>query len=99
MSNLEKGKTSLISPYLFHLYNRNECLRDGKMEELVVAREYLEFGISLETMAHLDVVEIKSKRESLSSAEQQRILGISLNSRKKSTYHSLEGKSPVHNPD
>ena len=32
VSNLEKGKPSSISPYLFHLYNRNECLRGGEMK-------------------------------------------------------------------
>ena len=99
MSNLEKGKATPISPYLFHLYNRNECLRDGEMKELVVARKYLEFGISPETVAHPDVVEIESKRELLSSAEQRKILGASPSSWKKSTYCSLDGKSPVRNPD
>ena len=46
MSNLEKGKATLISPYLFHLYNKNECLREKEIEELVIAKKYLEFGIS-----------------------------------------------------
>ena len=69
VSNLEKRKASPISPYLFHLYNRNECLRNGEMEELVVARKYLEFGVSPETIAHLDVVKLDFEWESISSAE------------------------------
>ena len=99
VSNLEKGKATPISPYLFHLYNKNECLRDGEMEELVVARKFLEFGISSEIVAHPDVVEMESERESLSSEEQRKILGISPSFWKKSTYCSPKGKSPVRNPD
>ena len=64
MSNLEKGKAIPISPYLFHLYNRNECLREGKMEELVVAKKYLEFSLSPKTVPNL--VELDSDRGSLS---------------------------------
>ena len=42
VSNLEKGKATPINPYLFHLYNRNKCLGERKMEEFVVAKKYLE---------------------------------------------------------
>ena len=66
MSNLEKRKTSSISPYLFHLYNKNECLKEEEIDELEVARKYLELSITLEAVAHPKVVEIESKRESLS---------------------------------
>ena len=51
VSALEKGEPSSISPYLFHLYHRNECLRGGKIEELEVAKKYLEYGVSLEIVA------------------------------------------------
>ena len=33
VSHLEKDKASLISPYLFHLYSRNECLNKEEMDE------------------------------------------------------------------
>ena len=45
MANLEKGKASPISPYLFHLYHRNECLRGEEMKEVEVAWECLEYGV------------------------------------------------------
>ena len=32
VSGLEKGKASPISPYLFHLYHRFECLREEEMQ-------------------------------------------------------------------
>ena len=99
VSNLEKGKPSPISPYVFHLYTRNECLRVGEMEELEVARKYLEYGVSPKIVAHPDVVELESERESLNSVEQRRILGVFLGSRRKQTYRSPDGKLPVRNPD
>ena len=69
MFNLEKGKSSPISPYFFHFYNKNKCLKRGEMEDLEVAKKYLEYGVSPETVAHLDVLEIDLERESLSSVE------------------------------
>ena len=94
MPNLEKGKAIPISPYLFHLYNRNECLRWREMEELVVAKKYLEFGISPKIIP--DLVELDSDRGSLSPWEQQK--GFP-SSQRKSTYRSLDEKSPGRNPD
>ena len=67
------------------------------MEELEVVKKYLEYGVSPDTIA--DVVEIDSKRESLTSIEQHKILGVSLSPRKKWTYQSPEGKMPVQNPE
>ena len=99
VSNLKKEKPSPISPYLFHLYNRNEYLRGDEMDELEVVRKCLEYGVSPETVAHPDVVEIDSERECLSSAEQRKILGVSPRSRRKSTYQSPDRKSPIQNPD
>ena len=32
VSHLEKGKPSPISPFLFHLYSKNECLKDEESE-------------------------------------------------------------------
>ena len=94
VSNLEKEKATPISPYLFHLYNRNECLRKGEMEELVVVKKYLEFGLSSEIVP--DVVELDSDRGSFSPQELQK---GSLSSQRKSTYRSPDGKSLVRNLD
>ena len=77
VSRLEKGKSSLMSPYLFHLYHRLECLREEEIQELELAKHGLEYGVSLEAEAQLDVVEIDSDRKSLSSAEQWKILAAS----------------------
>ena len=52
--------------YLFHLCSRNECLRGEEMEELEVARKYLELGITSDAVAHPEIVEIGFERESLS---------------------------------
>ena len=41
VSNLEKRKSSPISSYFFHLYNKNECLQEEEIEELEVAKKYL----------------------------------------------------------
>ena len=49
VGNLEKGKAFPISPYLFYLYYRNECLRREEMKEVEVARECLEYGVGLDT--------------------------------------------------
>ena len=94
VSNLEKEKATPISPYLFHLYNRNECLREGEIEELVVAKKYLEFGLCSEIVP--DLVELYSDRRSLSPREQHK---GSPSSQRKSTYRSPDEKSPVRNLD
>ena len=83
VSNLKKGKPSLISSYLFHLYHRNECLRGEELDMLESTKYCLEYGVSLEAGAQPDVVEIDSEKELLNSTEQQKILGVSLDSRKK----------------
>ena len=66
---LEKGKPSPISPYLFHLYHRFECLRREEMETLDIAKHILEYGVSPEAEVQLNVVELDLDRELLSSAE------------------------------
>ena len=97
--HLEKKKPCPISPYLFHLYSRNECLKEEEIEELEVARKCLELGITPDAAGHPEVVEIDSERESLSPREQQQIMEGSPSSRRKSSYHSPKGKLPVHHPD
>ena len=99
VSELEKRKSSHMSPYLFHLYHRFECLREKEMQELEIVKQCLEYGISLEAEAQPDVVEIDSERESLSSAEQWKILATSPSSQRKQTYRVLEGRKPIQLPD
>ena len=41
VSGLEKEKPSLIDPYLFHLYNRFECLRKEETTLLVATKMML----------------------------------------------------------
>ena len=49
MNNLEKGKASPISPYLFHLCYRNKCVREEEIKEVEVAMECLEYGVGPDT--------------------------------------------------
>ena len=42
VSRLKKGKPSPINPYLFHLYNKFECLREGEASILDSIRVMLE---------------------------------------------------------
>ena len=97
VSHLEKNKASPISPYLFHLYSRNECLNEEEMDEIGAARKYLELGVSPETVANPE--EEESERGSLSSKEQFRTAGISSSGRLKHTYKLLEGSPKFQNPD
>ena len=53
VSELEKRKTTLISPYLFHLYSKYECLRKEDIQQIEVARECLELGVIPEVETHL----------------------------------------------
>ena len=46
VSRLEKEKPSPINPYLFHLYDRFECLREKEMTMLDSARMILEFDVT-----------------------------------------------------
>ena len=60
VSGLEKGKPSPVSPYLFHLYHRFECLRGEEMEVLETTRYMFEYGVSPEAETQSDVVELDS---------------------------------------
>src|SRR5450759_2676381 len=92
VSNLEKKKASPISPYLFHLYYRNECLREEEMKEVEVARECLEYGIGPDMPP--DDEDLGS--ESVGSEERRK---LSPNTRMKHTQRSSRGKSPVRTPE
>ena len=97
VSHLEKGKSSPISPYLFHHYSRNECLNEDEMDKIEAARKYLELGISPEIVAHLE--EVESERGSFSPRERFRAMGTSSSRRLKQTYKSPEGSPKIQNPD
>ena len=99
VSKLEKEKNSSISPYLFYLYHRFECLRGEEMEMLEIARYMLEYGVSPEAETQPDTVGLDSDRESLSSAEQQKLQTVTPGSQKKQTYQALDEKTPVRQPD
>ena len=91
VSHLEKGKPSPFSPYLFHLYSRNECLKDEEIDEIEAARKYLEFGVSLETIMLSE--EEGSEHRSPSLREWFRTAGTSSSGRLKHTYRSPKGSS------
>ena len=89
LSHLEKGKPTPISLYLFHLYSRNECLKDEEINEIEAAHKYLELGISPETIAAPK--EEQSEQGSPSPRERFRTAGTSSSGRLKHTYKSPEG--------
>ena len=91
VSNLEKVKASPISPYLFYLYYRNECLRGEEMKEVEVARECLEYGIGPDTP--LDEEDAGS--QSVGSEERRK---LSPSGRIKFTFRLPKEKSPIRTP-
>ena len=94
VSGLEKGKPSPISPYLFHLYHRFECLRRDEMDMLESAKYCLEYGVGPEAEAQPETVDAGLDQESLSSAEQRKLKAMSPRSRRKKTsYRALEGRT------
>ena len=64
VSVLGKRKPIPVSLYLYHLYNKFECLREEEMQQLEVARECLELAVAPEVEP--DIVEIETDRGSLS---------------------------------
>ena len=97
VSHLEKSKASPSSPYLFHLYSRNECLNEEEMDEIGIARKYLELGVSLETIANPKEEELE--QGSLSPKERFRTARTSSSGRLKHTYKSPEGSPKFQNPN
>ena len=73
VSRLEKEKPSSITSYLFHLYDKFECLREGEMTMLESTRMMLEFVVTPEAEAQPDPKGEDSNSESLSSVEQRRL--------------------------
>ena len=97
VSHLEKGKPLPISPFLFHLYSRNECLKDEETDDIEAARKYLEFDISPETVALSE--EEGSERESPSPRAPPQAARTSSSGRLKHTYKSPKGSPKIRNPD
>ena len=96
VSVLGKGKPTPINPYLFHLYNKFECLRGEEIHQLKVAKECLVLGVASKEKPEEEEVEVGSDRGSLSPREQ---LKGSPSSRLKTTFWSPKGKEPIRNPD
>ena len=96
VSVLGKRKPIFVSPYLFQLYNKFECLREEEIQQIEIARDCLELGVAPEVESELDEVELGSDRGSLSPRKQHK---GSPSSRLKTTYKSPKGKEPVWNPD
>src|SRR5665811_559327 len=48
VSMLSKRKPTPVSPYLFHLYDKFECLRKDEIQKMEVAKECLEMGFASE---------------------------------------------------
>ena len=69
VSGLGKRKASPISPNLFHLYHRFECLREEGMQQLEVLKHCLEYGVGPKVEMQPNVVEIDLERESLTLEE------------------------------
>ena len=92
MGNLEKGKASPISPYLFHFYYRNECLSGEEMKEVEVARECLVYGIGVDTPPD----EEDAGSESVGLEERRK---LSPSGCMKFTFWSPKGKSPIRTPE
>ena len=97
VSHLEKGKPSPISPYLFHLYSRNECLKDEEIDEIEAARKYLEFRVSPEIVMLSE--EEGFEHRSPSPRNKPHAIGTSSRGRLKHTYMSLEGSLKIRNLD
>ena len=92
VSNLEKGIASPISPYLFHLYYKNESMRGEEMKEVEVARKCLEYGVGPDTPPD----EEDAGSESVGSKERQK---LSPSGQLKFTFQSPKGKLPIRTPE
>ena len=95
VSYLEKEKPTPISPYLFHLYSRNECLKDEEIDEIEAAWKYLELGISPEAVEIAE--EEEPEQGSPSPREKFRGARTSSSGRMKCTYKSPEGSPKIRN--
>ena len=65
-------KPSPISPHLFHLYNKYNCMTVPKRHELGIARNLLEFEVDPEDVT-LEAPEEETEQESLSYSAVQEL--------------------------
>jgi len=63
VSRIGKEKPSPISSYVFHLYNKNECLKGTEIDELRIARNLLDFRIESHAVTPEDLLEPKESYE------------------------------------
>ena len=89
---LNKRKPTPISPFLFHLYRKFDCLRKEETEAYAIAKECLEMGYASEEARSEEQEE--SDRASLSPNIRQQGTP-SPGSRRKTTFRSPKGKSPM----
>ena len=66
---------------------------------LEAAKYMLQFDIALEEVAQPDAKDEDSERESLGFEEIRRLQGVSLGSRKKSTYWAVDSETPFRTLD
>ena len=93
VSVLGKRKPTPVSPYLFHLYGKFNCLRKEESQQLEVAKECLEFGVPPEQQP--DDVE-ESDRGSLSPEVRPTVPAAQ---RAKATFKSPRGKESARSPE
>ena len=83
VSAVEKDKPSPICPYLFHFYNKNECLRGEEMDMLEATRVMLQFDVAPEEGAQPEPIDLDSEHESLGSKVVEELLKKTPKRRKK----------------
>ena len=96
VSMLGKRKPTPLSPYMFHLYSKYECLRKEETQQLEVAKECLALGVAPEDDPD---VGNNSDRDSLSPKAKPKVPAPSPRPWLKTTFKSPKGKEPVRSPD
>lgn len=66
---LERGKSSPISLYIFHVYDKYECLRKGEASMPASLQVMLQFDIAAEVEVQLDNKDEDLERELLGCKE------------------------------
>ena len=92
VSVLSKRKPTPVSPYLFHLFQKFDCLRKDEIEKWKVVKECLEIGFA--SKDELAEEQDESDRASLSPNIRPQTTP-SPGSRMKNTFRSPKGKSPI----
>ena len=89
---VEKGKPTPISPYLYHLYNQEECISDPEAAMLETARMMLQFDVSPEREAEPEVGDEDSE------SQEREPTRPTPGAKRKSTYRASTGGTPVRTP-